>query len=740
MEYYDLRSCFLPDLSGLHLRIYQFRHLLAQHLPALAAHLEDLQVNPAYVSSWFLSFFAVTCPLPMLLRIYDVIFAEGASETLMRVALSLMRRNEKKLMACTELEEAMQLLLSRGVWDAYGYDADDFVNDFVDMTSAVARDGLLLLEASFKEAKQNDVHSKLGSLPDLQAAASRFLGRFWAGSGSSTKSTSLSPDAAASSSRPNSLLHRSPSKHSLASTLNSFEAASDSGGSGVSSLATELTVMSRQTSMESAPQPPKLNVGIPTSASSPLPPPRQGKSVEKDLHGQIEDLVTALSEMQKSQALLGSELQRERDARRKDAEAVQQLTSYLRRADPKAPPPRRTSSPSTSGDDRDRAGEEQAPRRSETGERPATEHESETDELPQLLEAVEEHFSALDDERRRAPPSTEADTRLELDLLKVQYEQELMRTQQLGLRLNEQKADIAGLGESLKSARARVQESHKEKERLHLAMQEMRSRRPSETTCSGASSSTPVVAKAALEAGNRRSSTYAGAAGLREFRLTKAAATGGGQGNATFSRRTSSLNFQAVQMAQVAAQSAANQTVEHQGTQTEPVDAQPSSAEETLLHDLVNAKTAEASAKQEADELRSKLDSLRRLIGTGDGLGSSSPPTTATGTVAELAHGGKHPSIDAVTTGPRNLFNSLLASSTAKKADTPAGDAGVGGSTSTSSAGATASTGTTLSSSSAAAAAAGSGGGGGGGGGGGVGGFWGTWGKRSTSNNTVTEA
>lgn len=141
MEHYDLRSCFLPDLSGLHLRIYQFRHLLAQHLPSLAAHLESLQVNPAYVSQWFLSFFAVTCPLPMLLRIYDVIFAEGASETLMRVALSLMRRNQKKLMACSELEEAMQLLLSRGVWDVYNYNADDFVNDFVDLTSAVARDG-----------------------------------------------------------------------------------------------------------------------------------------------------------------------------------------------------------------------------------------------------------------------------------------------------------------------------------------------------------------------------------------------------------------------------------------------------------------------------------------------------------------------------------------------------------------------------------------------------------------------
>src|SRR5215469_16675955 len=130
MEDYDLRSCFLPDLSGLHLRIYQFQKLLYQHLPELAAHLNHLQVEGAYLSQWFLSFFAVTCPLPLLFRIYDVIFAEGASETIMREALAIMQRNEKKIVSFTEFEEVMQLLLSRQLWDVYGLSAasaDEFV-------------------------------------------------------------------------------------------------------------------------------------------------------------------------------------------------------------------------------------------------------------------------------------------------------------------------------------------------------------------------------------------------------------------------------------------------------------------------------------------------------------------------------------------------------------------------------------------------------------------------------------
>jgi hypothetical protein len=117
MDHYDLRTCYQPDLSGLHLRVYQFQNLLARHRPALFAHLESLNVEPIYVSQWFLSFFAVSCPLPMLLRIYDVIFLEGACETLMRVALSLMQRNEKKIMAYTEFEDVMQFLLSRSLWD-----------------------------------------------------------------------------------------------------------------------------------------------------------------------------------------------------------------------------------------------------------------------------------------------------------------------------------------------------------------------------------------------------------------------------------------------------------------------------------------------------------------------------------------------------------------------------------------------------------------------------------------------
>ena len=131
MDHYSLQPSFLPSLSGLHMRIYQFSALLKQLYPELSNHLTDMGVEPAYLSQWFLSCFAVTCPLPMLFRIYDVIFAEGANETVMRVALALIRRSEQTLMQSTEFEEVMQLLLGRAIWDSYACNADELVDDFM---------------------------------------------------------------------------------------------------------------------------------------------------------------------------------------------------------------------------------------------------------------------------------------------------------------------------------------------------------------------------------------------------------------------------------------------------------------------------------------------------------------------------------------------------------------------------------------------------------------------------------
>src|SRR6202035_3961410 len=52
---------------------------------------------------------------------------------------------------------------------------------------------------------------------------------------------------------------------------------------------------------------------------------------DKNLHSQIEDLLTALSEMQRDHAILAIQLQKEREEREEDHHAVRSLLDGLRK-------------------------------------------------------------------------------------------------------------------------------------------------------------------------------------------------------------------------------------------------------------------------------------------------------------------------------------------------------------------------------------------------------------------------
>lgn len=555
MEHYDLRSCFLPDLSGLHLRIYQFQHLLSKHLPRLTAHMESLQVEPLYVSQWFLSFFAVTCPLPMLLRIYDVILTEGASETLMRVALSLMRRNEAKILACTEFEDVMSLLLSRALWDTYGSSADDLVNDFVGLTGLVTRESLEALERTFREPSSEGSIPKSSSPSNVQAAATRFLGRFWTGSSSSAKVTSpASSLAVAEPSRPSSFLRRTPSKQSMASTLNSIE----STDSHLSTASTEATAMSRKSSAEDTPVKAGNTFGNSVSSSMGV------TSQDRDLHTQIEDLLTALSDMQREQTLLESEVQKEREERDEDRAAVQR---FLERAKKPA-----TIDAIAEGHSHSSRSSVDAPAVALDGD--------------EALMNLELHFSTSN-KRSSLMQQTKHQMREELNLWKDQYEVEATRSAGLTRQLADEKNENARLLEQFREARARMQDAYQDKQRLEKTLSEMRNRRFSTDSEYESIPATPV-------------DIASPPAGLRELKLGRSGSLRlNSAPTQPFAKRSSSLGISAVLATE---------------------DHKPA-PEDALLLELVNAKTAEAVARQELEEVKAKLDSLRKMIGGG--------PTTA---------------------------------------------------------------------------------------------------------------
>lgn len=583
MEDYDLRSCFLPDLSGLHLRIYQFQRLLHQHMPKLAAHFDSLQVEAAYLSQWFLSFFAVTCPLPMLFRIYDVIFAEGASETIMRVALSIMRRNEKKILASNEFDEVMQLLLSRALWDPYGrtaMSADELVDDFVSFTSVVTRDSLQSLEASFKEAQKDDSGAGASFFPGVQKTASSFLGRLWAPSNSTTKSASLSPGLSAPS-RPISFLRRTPSKQSLASTLNSIEAGSESTTSIASTVLTEITSASRESSADA------FSIKSNTeSMASALRMPVSNK--DKDLHSQIEDLLTAISQMQREQSALAAELQKEREERREDHRVVRSLVDRIKFTD--------TSSNSNSRDAR----RQTTPIASLMADA-ASSNLALPDDVLGMVDTLDMRFAPQQLHSRKSSSfETKEFLRDSLARSKEQLHLETTRSQALSRQLTERDTELSSAKDTIRETRHRLQESYVEKQRLEKTIQELRlnARKPSLQWSAENSPETPPSLSRS-DTADTAASSVSTTTGLREFKLGRS----GSVKQQQFAKRSSSLATQAVLA-----------TENHA-----PADS------EALLLELVNAKTAEAVARQELEELKARFESMRRMLGVVTPSAGGSP-------------------------------------------------------------------------------------------------------------------
>ncbi|KAF4550111.1 Rab-GTPase-TBC domain-containing protein 4 [Elsinoe fawcettii] len=118
MSKYDLRSLFTPEMTGLHLRLYQFERLLEDHEPALYCHLHRRGVSPTlYATQWFLTLFAYRFPLQLVQRIYDLILSEGLS-AILKFGIVLMKKNAPTLLGMKDMS-ALTTHLKERLFDVY---------------------------------------------------------------------------------------------------------------------------------------------------------------------------------------------------------------------------------------------------------------------------------------------------------------------------------------------------------------------------------------------------------------------------------------------------------------------------------------------------------------------------------------------------------------------------------------------------------------------------------------------
>lgn len=117
MKGYQLRQLFLPEMPGLHLHLYQYDRLIEEHLPAVHVHLSRQGVRShMYASQWFLTLFAYKFPMSMVVRIVDIVVAEGL-EAILRFGVALMKRNAETVLEL-EFEKCLDFLQT-GLFDVY---------------------------------------------------------------------------------------------------------------------------------------------------------------------------------------------------------------------------------------------------------------------------------------------------------------------------------------------------------------------------------------------------------------------------------------------------------------------------------------------------------------------------------------------------------------------------------------------------------------------------------------------
>jgi Rab-GTPase-TBC domain len=276
---YSLRTLYTPNFPGLLSLIHSFNTILSEQFPTLAQHLESMGLTTQlYAPQWFLSMFAVTAaPLDtLLLRIWDLVMMEGhnGGYTMIRVGLALMKLKQQVLLNLTEMEDGLRLLLSKDLW------TDIEPNTLIglaggDLKTLVPNERLAELDAEHCAKMSKSTERKAGG--DMQLSVGRFFGKLKA------TASQLSVDTTNLVAPP---MLRSLSRASFASSASPQDAPEERPM--LLRVQTEGTPMSRS----------------PSSASA-----RGTSDNERALHGQIEELVRVLGEVQRRVG----ESERERD-------------------------------------------------------------------------------------------------------------------------------------------------------------------------------------------------------------------------------------------------------------------------------------------------------------------------------------------------------------------------------------------------------------------------------------------
>ncbi|KAI9145577.1 rab-GTPase-TBC domain-containing protein [Paraphysoderma sedebokerense] len=153
MKSYGLRGHYTPLMEGLSLRLYQFDKIVQELIPAVHEHLHREGVRSTmYASQWFMTLFAYRFPLELVLRVFDIIIAEGV-DALLRFAVAILKKNQETI---NKLDfEPLLEYLKTGLFEYYIANQNQFVQDALDIK--ITKKQLANLTKQYEdELKAND--------------------------------------------------------------------------------------------------------------------------------------------------------------------------------------------------------------------------------------------------------------------------------------------------------------------------------------------------------------------------------------------------------------------------------------------------------------------------------------------------------------------------------------------------------------------------------------------------------
>ncbi|KAK3838322.1 MAG: rab-GTPase-TBC domain-containing protein [Linnemannia elongata] len=131
MQTYEMRGHYTPDMEKLQLRLYQFEQLMEETVPMVFKHLRNQGIRSTmYASQWFMTVFAYKFPLELVFRVYDILFVEGA-DALLRFAIALLKMNHDRILSLDF--EVLIEFLKHGLFEPYMNDAGLFIRDAYDV-------------------------------------------------------------------------------------------------------------------------------------------------------------------------------------------------------------------------------------------------------------------------------------------------------------------------------------------------------------------------------------------------------------------------------------------------------------------------------------------------------------------------------------------------------------------------------------------------------------------------------